>query len=65
MLIQSKYTKIFHSKDLTRLKYNELYDFAVLIRNHKNLVSEHVNNNLLHYFEYSNRVTRIALKTNV
>ena len=38
---------------MTRLKYNELYDFAVLIRNHKNLVSEHVNNNLLHYLEYS------------
>lgn len=33
MLIQSKYTKIFHSKDLTRQKYDELYDFAVLIQN--------------------------------
>ena len=53
MLIQSKYTKIFKSNNMTRLKYNELYDFAVLIRNHKNLVSEHVNNNLLHYLEYS------------
>ena len=53
MLIQSKYTKIFKSNNMTRLKYNELYDFAVLIRNHKNLVSEHVNNNLFHYLEYS------------
>ena len=53
MLIKSKYTKIFKSNNMTRLKYNELYDFAVLIRNHKNLVSEHVNNNLLHYLEYS------------
>ena len=52
MLIQSKYTKIFKSNNMTRLKYNELYDFAVLIRNHKNLVSEHVNNNLFHYLEY-------------
>ena len=38
---------------MTRLKYNELYDFAVLIRNHKNTVSEHVNQNLLHFLEYS------------
>lgn len=53
MIIKSKYTKIFKSNNMTRLKYNELYDFAVLIRNHKNLVSEHVNNNLLHYLEYS------------
>ena len=51
MLIQSKYTKIFHSKDLTRQKYDELYDFAVLIQNHKNTVSQYVNNNLLHFLE--------------
>lgn len=36
---------------MTRLKYNELYDFAVLIRNHKNIVSNYVNSNLLHYIE--------------
>lgn len=53
MITQSKYTKIFKSNDMTCLKYNELYDFAVLIRNHKNLVSEYVNNNLLKYLEYS------------
>ena len=53
MIIQSKYTKIFKSNDMTRLKYNELYDFAVLIRNHKNTVSEYVNQNLLHFLEYS------------
>lgn len=53
MIIQSKYTKIFKSHDMTRLKYNELYDFAVLIRNHKNIVSEYVNQNLLHFLEYS------------
>ena len=53
MLIQSKYTKIFHSKDLTRQKYDELYDFAVLIQNHKNTVSQHVNDNLLHFLEYN------------
>ena len=53
MIIQSKYTKIFKSYDMTRLKYNELYDFAVLIRNHKNIVSKYVNQNLLHFLEYS------------
>ena len=53
MIIQSKYTKIFHSKDLTRQKYDELYDFAVLIRSHKNTVSQYVNHNLLHFLEYN------------
>ena len=53
MIIHSKYTKIFRSHDMTRLKYNELYDFAVLIRNHKNVVSEYVNQNLLHFLEYN------------
>ena len=53
MIIQSKYTKVFHSKDLTRLKYDELHKFAVLIQNHKNNVSQYVNDNLLHFLEYS------------
>ena len=53
MIIQSKYIKIFHSNGLTRKKYNELYDLAVLIRNHKNTVSQYVNANLLHFLEYS------------
>ena len=35
MIIQSKYTKIFKSNNMTRLKYDELYDFAVLIRRNK------------------------------
>lgn len=53
MIIQSKYTKTFHSMDITRLKYDTLYDFAELIRGHKNKVSQHVNENLLHYIEYT------------
>ena len=53
MIIQSKYTKTFHSMDITRQKYDELYAFAVLIRNHKNTVSQYVNDHLLHYLEYS------------
>ena len=53
MIIQSKYTKIFHSKDLTRQKYDELYEFAVLIQNHKNTVSQYVNDSLLHFLEYN------------
>ena len=52
MIIQSKYTKSFQSMDITRLKYDELYDFAVLIRNHKNTVSQYVNEHLFHYLEY-------------
>ena len=53
MIIRSKYTKIFHSKDLTRQKYDELHNFAVLIQNHKNTVSQYVNSHLLHYLEYN------------
>ena len=53
MIIDSKYTKLFKSQDLTTQKYNELYDFAVIIRNHKNKVSEHVSQNLLYYLDMS------------
>lgn len=53
MIIQSKYTKIFHSKNLTRQKYDELNSFAVLIQNHKNTVSQYVNRHLLHYLDYN------------
>lgn len=53
MLIQSKYTKIFKSNDMTHLKYNELYDFAVLLCKHKNIVSKYVNDNLLKYLDYT------------
>lgn len=53
MIINSKYTKIFKSQGLTTQKYNELYDFAVLIRNHKNKVSDYINQNLLYYLDMS------------
>ena len=53
MIIKSKYTKIFHSNGLTRQKYDELHDFAVLIQSHKNTVSQYVNDNLLHFLEYN------------
>ena len=51
MIIDSKYTKMFVSDDLTRLKYNELYEYAVNIRNLKNKVSEFVSRNLLRYLD--------------
>lgn len=38
---------------MTRQKYNELYNLAVLIKNHKNIVSQYVNDNLLHFLDYS------------
>ena len=38
---------------MTRLKYDELYNFAALIQNHKNIVSKYVNQNLLHFLEYN------------
>ena len=53
MVIDSKYTKTFKSNDLTRQKYDELHSFAIMLRDHKNLVSEYVNSNLEKYLDYS------------
>ena len=53
MIIKSKYTKAFRSNDITRQKYDELYAYALLIRNHKNEVSKFVNDNLLHFLDCS------------
>ena len=53
MIIQSKYTKMFNSKYLTRQKYEELHNFAALIQKHKNIVSKHINSHLLRYLEYN------------
>ena len=53
MIIQSKYSKGFVSHNMTRQKYDELYSFAVSIRNHKNKVSQYVCNNLLHFLGYN------------
>ena len=53
MVIDSKYTKIFKSNGLTRQKYDELVELAVMLRDHKNLVSEYVNFNLEKYLDYS------------
>lgn len=53
MIIDGKYAKQFVSNRLTRHKYDEIYDFAVSIRNHKNLVSQDVCSNLLKYLEYN------------
>lgn len=53
MIINSKCKRIFKSNNLTRHKYDELYDFAILIRNHKNEVSQYVNKNIFHFLGYT------------
>ena len=63
MIIDSKYTKVFVSDDITRLKYNELHDVAVNIRDHKNKVSEFVSHNLLKYLDYSNLTFMKEMRT--
>ena len=63
MIIQSKYSKGFVSHDLTRQKYDELYTFAVSIRNHKNVVSQYVNNNLLHFLGYNGYQFKKEMRT--
>lgn len=53
MIEQSQYTKEFRSNDLTRLKYEELRAFAIALRDHRNTVSEYVNNNLMYFLDMS------------
>ncbi len=53
MLQESKYAKIFSSNHLTRKKYDELFELALKIRNHKNIVSEEVCNHIFQYLNIS------------
>ena len=53
MVINSKYTKQFHSNLLSQTKYNKLYEIAVYLRTIRNQVSEEFNNNLLYYINVS------------
>lgn len=53
MIVNSKYAKVFNSDMLTCSKYDELYTVAVNLRDFKNEVSQLVNDNLLHYLDYS------------
>ena len=63
MIIDGKYTNVFVSDDITRLKYNELHDVAANIREHKNKVSEFVSHNLLKYLDYSNLTFMKEMRT--
>ena len=51
MFIQSKFTKIFQSTDLTRTKYDELVNFALYVRELKNKVSNYVAENILSFLD--------------
>ena len=51
MEITSKYTKVFVSDDITRQKYDELYDLAVSIREQKNLISGEISSDLFTYLD--------------
>ena len=41
MLIKSKFTKSFISDRISNSKYNELRDYAIVLNDHKNLVSKY------------------------
>ena len=53
MVIDSYYRKSFLSDSLSKTKLKEIKDFAILINNHKNIVSLEVNNNLSKYIDLS------------
>lgn len=51
MVIDSKYSKKFTSSSLTKLKYNELHNFATYLYNFKNKLSSEINKNIFYYLE--------------
>lgn len=51
MKIKSKYTKVFKSDYLTRQKYDELYDYAVYLRNFKNKICSEISGDVFTYLE--------------
>lgn len=53
MNTDSKYSKSFISDSLSKSKLNELKEFAILLNNHRNIVSQEVNSNLSFYMEMS------------
>lgn len=53
MIIDSKFSKSFISDSLSTTKLNELREFALLLQNHKNIVSLEVNSNISFYMEMS------------
>ena len=48
---KSKYAKKFHSYNITRQKYDELYECASKIRDHKNEASKYVSDHILQFLE--------------
>ena len=53
MYNKSRYSKSFQSDHLTRHKYTELKDLAILLRDTRNQLSLIVNKNVLTYLDYS------------
>ena len=53
MLINSKFTKSFISDRISNSKYKELHDYAIVLNDHKNLVSNDVCSNLGFYMNLS------------
>lgn len=53
MVIDSYYSKTFISDSLSKTKLKEIKDFAILLNNHKNIVSLEINNNLSKYIDLS------------
>jgi hypothetical protein len=53
MLINSKFTKSFISDRISNSKYKELHDYAIVLNDHKNLVSNEICGNLGFYMNLS------------
>jgi hypothetical protein len=53
LIINSKYTKVFTSSDLTKDKYKEISRLAKELLEHKRMISVEIANNLLFYTDLS------------
>lgn len=51
MIFKSKYNKQFVSNFLTKMKYEELYAFAMYLRKYKNILSKKICDNILLYLD--------------
>lgn len=51
MEVSSKYTKVFTSDDITRQKYDELYELAISIREQKNTISKVIASDIFTYLD--------------
>lgn len=65
MKIEAKKAKFFYSTELNQVKFNAIYDKAILIKDFKNKISDEINSNILKFSEMTKFDTIKALNTQI